>query len=90
MLRPGLIMEKIPFGSAGGLFLCLLAVSASCSSSTAPPVAMQPPGVLAVGDYHRCAVVAGAVQCWGNDSQGQLGSEEFGSSPGIKEVRFPR
>jgi alpha-tubulin suppressor-like RCC1 family protein len=28
---------------------------------------------VAAGDRHSCAVVAGAVQCWGADSAGQLG-----------------
>jgi alpha-tubulin suppressor-like RCC1 family protein len=28
---------------------------------------------VAVGDRHSCAVVAGAVQCWGADAAGQLG-----------------
>ncbi len=43
------------------------------------PVTGLPAGTLvalATGDRHSCAVVAGAVYCWGNNGDGQLGNGE--------------
>lgn len=36
--------------------------------------------LLAVGQYHTCAAVSGAVKCWGLGEQGQLGDGQMKSS----------
>jgi len=41
---------------------------------------------IAAGDRHTCAVVAGAVQCWGADSAGQLGDGGSQNQPAPKQA----
>jgi alpha-tubulin suppressor-like RCC1 family protein len=36
---------------------------------------------LAVGGDHNCAIVEGAVWCWGQDDRGQLGAGAAGTAP---------
>jgi alpha-tubulin suppressor-like RCC1 family protein len=37
---------------------------------------------LSVGIYHSCAIVAGAVQCWGNAAMGRLGTGDMSTLDG--------
>ena len=49
-------------------------VLAACGMESNPAAA----GTIAVGAKHACAVVDGGVQCWGDNSKGQLGNPVFG------------
>jgi alpha-tubulin suppressor-like RCC1 family protein len=40
----------------------------------------DPVQALAVGGAHNCVIIDGAVYCWGNDNNGQLGPEVTSSS----------
>ena len=45
--------------------------------SSSPPPGLPPPGVIAIaaGDNHTCVVLSGgSVDCWGSNSNGQLGT----------------
>jgi len=54
-------------------------LSVTVSSAPLPVVGLET-GVtaLAVGDLNACAIVDGAVKCWGDNSNGQLGSNADG------------
>ena len=43
----------------------------------------------AVGDQHACALVNGEVDCWGDNSLGQLGNGSFSIAPAPVAVAFP-
>ncbi len=74
--------------TAGGAVSCWgyngygeLGVSSPTDPFSTTPVAAPVSGATDVvtGDYHTCAVTAGgAVQCWGDNSHGQLGNGGFG------------
>ena len=57
---------------AAGILIAWLGIFAGTAyaSFTALTGATQ----VAVGSQHSCAVVNGGVQCWGNNSNGQLGN----------------
>jgi hypothetical protein len=44
---------------------------------------------IAAGVSHTCAVVNGGVQCWGDDSSGQLGNNSTTGSNVPVQVQFP-
>jgi alpha-tubulin suppressor-like RCC1 family protein len=85
---PGMIAVSnavdVALGSAGGCALgdtglvqcwgILAAGDGTFSSSTlAQPSMVTSATALAVGFYHVCAIVDGAVQCWGDNEFGELG-----------------
>jgi len=53
--------------------------AASCTTAIPAPIA--------VGDWHVCTVVSGGVQCWGDNSYGQLGDGSATERP--PPARFP-
>jgi uncharacterized repeat protein (TIGR01451 family) len=47
---------------------------------SAPQITIGTAGALAANTDHACAVIAGGVQCWGNNGSGQLGNNSSASS----------
>jgi alpha-tubulin suppressor-like RCC1 family protein len=47
---------------------------------------LGPASSVAAGGYHTCAIVAGAVMCWGADESGQLGRGVSGGGDALVPV----
>ena len=75
------------FGQLGIDTRALGAAPAGTAAPTFLPVLLDGPATaVAAGAYHTCAIVAGAVRCWGWNDYGQLGDERQRGgdvSPGV-------
>lgn len=52
----------------------------ACSSAPALVEGLEEVDHVVAGDFHTCALAAGAVTCWGRDDRGQLGDGTPGGS----------
>jgi alpha-tubulin suppressor-like RCC1 family protein len=68
--------------SRTALFAPALLVALALLASTAPPALTTGTASLSVGNHHACVVTAaGGVQCWGENSFGQIGNGTQTNAP---------
>jgi alpha-tubulin suppressor-like RCC1 family protein len=69
--------------TAGGSFK----YARSAITITVPPATTEGISKIALGNYHTCALRAGSVWCWGNNTYGQLGNNSTTDSSDPVQVQ---
>jgi alpha-tubulin suppressor-like RCC1 family protein len=82
-MRAGAACANVAFASAGLAHACAVGSTGTvrCWGTLGPIVTSLPEDIgiagasaIASGDDHACAIVQGAVKCWGSNTHGQLGN----------------